>query len=132
MGQIDIEGNRLRVVDMPVLKRHMSYVPIRTVPVRMDEPLTREWIDLMPAEGKFFSFKYNTLYNMIADLQRPEGATHGPWWPHRFRSERARELVREYKFDALLLKQFFEMARITTPMDYANPDLAAVELKLGI
>jgi len=125
--QCDIVDEYITVIDMPVLKRHLSYVPMRTVPVILDEQLTTEWINLMPAEGKFFDFKYDKAYKLMRDLEKPKTAKHGPWYPHRFRAERARQLVRDYKFDALLLKQFFDMARLDTPIHYANPSLEAVK-----
>jgi hypothetical protein len=129
--QIEVTEARVKAIDMPVLKRHLKIVPYRTVPIRLDERLTDQWVDLMPDEGKFFDFKYDKAYKIIRSLETLEGVK-GPWWPHRFRAERARQLVKDYGFDALLLKQFFQMARIDTPLFYANPDLAAVEAKMGI
>ncbi len=129
--QIEVTEARVRVIDMPVHKRHMSIVPYRTVPCRVDERLTDEWLDLMPEQGKFFDFKYDKAYKLVRNLDSLEG-TKGPWWPHRFRAERARQLVRDYNFDALLLRQFFEMSSMDTVLHYASPDLAAVEAKMGI
>jgi hypothetical protein len=60
-------------------------------------------------------------------LEKAPDEKHGPWFPHRFRAERARQLVRDYGFDALLLKQFFNMARIDTSLTYANPNFEAVK-----
>jgi|GEM_PF-5952337 len=124
--QIVSKKGRLFVVNMPVLKRHLSTVPVRTVPIPIEERLTRSWINLMPSEGKFFDFQYKKAYKIIHDLESKDGKK-GPWWPHRFRAERARQLVEDYDFDALLLKQFFEMARIDTVLHYASPNLRAVE-----
>jgi len=107
--QIDVTETRVRVIDMPVLKRHLSKTTYRTVPIRIDEALTKLWVDLMPNKGKFFDYKYDKAYKFIRNLDSVEGKK-GPWWPHRFRAERARQLVKDYSFDALLLKQFFNMA----------------------
>lgn len=128
--QCDYVGNYFDVIDMPVHKRHLSYVPTRTVPILISEPLTEEWISVLPEQGRFFKFKYAKAYKIVRELQRPLDKPHGPWYPHRFRAERARQLVRDYGFDALLLKQFFSMARIDTPIHYASPELAAVKSKM--
>lgn len=125
--QIDIMSSFLHVIDMPVYKRHLSYIPDRTVTIYMNEDLTDEWISMFPTRGKFFDFKYDKAYKLIREIQRPEKETKGPWFPHRYRAERARQLVRDYKYDQMLLKAFFGWARDSTAENYADANIGIQE-----
>jgi len=132
--QIEEKGDFILVLDMPVLKiwKKKGNVKVRqdvtrTVPIYRYEPLSEEWIELMPDEGKFFSFQYDKAYKIIRDLQKKPDEKHGEWFPHRFRAERARQLVRDYGYDALELKTFFGWRRMAMPEHYAQPHLKQLE-----
>lgn len=124
--QVDIMSDFVHVIDMPVYKRHLDYVPTRSVTIYIHEPLTEEWIDLLP-QGEFFDYKYDKAYKLIRDIQKPENKNHGEWFPHRYRAERARQLVRDYKYDFGLLNEFFGWAREATGKIYAYPGIQAQE-----
>ena len=115
----------LYIHNLPVLKKRSKTFRAthREVAIPIDEPLNDVLLSLLPAEGKLFNFKYGKAYKLITALE-------GNWFPHRFRAERARHLIRDYGFDALLLQQYFNMGRIDTALTYASPEFEAVKLKM--
>lgn len=125
---LTLEGKQIRSDDrwvyvrrMPVLKRRAG--EFRDVVFPLDEPLTEDWVSLMPSNESFFQYKYDKYYKDICNLQKPEGSTHGPWFPHRFRAERARQLMKDYNFEVTHLQRFFNMARTDTPVEYVRPHI---------
>jgi len=108
---------------MTVLKWHSEKDQWRNVGIRMDEQLTKQWIDMMPEAGELFDYNYKHLYYIIKNIQYPDDLG---FWPHRFRAERAIQLRDERSFDALQLQQFFKMSSIETPLHYASPEYEAV------
>jgi integrase len=125
-NQFETTDDFLYVHNMIVLKKRKTSTVAtrREVAIPIGERLNDLFLSLLPTEGKLFDFKYGKAYKMICSLD------DGSWFPHRFRAERARQLIRDYKFDALLLQQYFNMEEIDTPLTYARPDLEAVKLKM--
>ena len=115
--QIDEKGRRKYIwVPKPV---------DRNFPLPYDDPLLNpllEWVDSIPRGKPLFDFKYDKLYRIIRDLQKPDhpDIKHGPWWPHRFRGERATQLVIEKKLTVLDLMNFFGWARQDMPAFYVG------------
>lgn len=130
--QFETTNDFLFIHNMPVLKKRSTRQidVFRDVPILMTEELTDKLLSLLPNDGRLFDFKYNKAYKLIASLEQRPDEKHGAWFPHRFRAERARQLIRDHGFDALLLKQFFNMSRIDTPLTYANPTFEAVKTKM--
>lgn len=125
--QFEITDDWLFIHNLPVLKKRVKTFKTthRDVAIVSSEQLNDMLLSQLPEEGKLFNFKYDKAYKMITQLE-------GNWFPHRFRAERARQLIRDYGFDALLLKQYFNMERIDTPLSYANPDFEAVKRQMLI
>lgn len=148
-NQFDIRSDRVYVNAMLVLKqrerRILSYpsqdkteyeysisVPkkeYRRVPLRMSDPLTkslteyvklvREKSDILPTriqnddEGHLFPYKYGWMYKWIK-------ITDPKWWPHRFRVERASQLVIEHDYNAMDLLRFFGWKSTEVAVWYAR------------
>jgi len=107
----DVQEKFVIVSGMPVLKVRRPMM--RTFPIFRKERLTEELIDLLPHDGKLFTFKRCKAYKDIVSINQD-------WWPHKFRGERASQLVADYNFDTLKLMQFFEMQTPSTPTHYAK------------
>lgn len=145
--QFDLRENHVMVMRMKVLKhRQKEYLkfkngkfkldknknkifkwvpkPVdRTFPIPLDDPLIdplMDYISTIKTGDRIFPFGYSKLYKIIRDLDKPNGAKHGPWWPHRFRGERATQLVIEKGFGVIQLMKWFGWARTDTPTFYAN------------
>ena len=95
----------------------------RTFPISRSDPLMPpllSYIKTVKEGDRLFKYKYDKLYKIVRDIQKPEDAKHGPWWPHRFRAERATQLVVEKGFDVLGLMEWFGWKRTDTPVNYAK------------
>jgi len=144
---VEKQRDRINLVDAegrPVLDEYgrrrfylKSKPGYRTFPIRKDEPLAREFIEHVSqfdGDEKPYPYTYNQIYYRIAliEAEIPRGvpkrewcAYKGPWWPHRIRSERACQLIRDYWFDIFRLKRWFgwqsslmpELYGSVTPMD---------------
>jgi len=126
--QVDLEGEWVNIHMLPVLKYKTKNKVFRDVVFPIDEPLTDVWFSLMPGDGKFFRYKYDKYYKDICRLQVPEGQKRGPWFPHAFRSLRARQLMEEYGFGVTHLQKFFRMASTDTPVEYVKPHIQDLKM----
>jgi len=108
----------VNVYGMTVLKRGKPWT--RMFPIKRDEPFTEEFISEIPDSGAFFDFKYDKAYKIIVKLD-------SEWFPHRFRGERASQLVMEYHFDTFRLMKFFQWKKAETPTGYAMMDQKELE-----
>jgi len=103
----------------------------RTFPILLHDPLVKPILDYLDVRKPFrneliFPYRYHYFYNRIRDLEKPEGAKWGEWWPHRFRGERATQLIMEAGFSVFDLMKWFGWARTDTPTGYVK--LTAKEL----
>lgn len=104
----------------------------RTFPIRKDEPLSTELIDYVkktPNDNDvLFPYTYGQIYYRIAMIQntlpggtRPDWYNFkGPWWPHRIRSERACQLIRDLHYDIFRLKKWFGWSSSQMPELYGG------------
>ena len=118
--QFDIRGYHVMVLRMPVLKRREGVD--RTFPIPVSDPLLGpllSYVETIEDGQRLFPFKYGKLYKIVSSIKE-----HGPWWPQRFRGERATQLVVEKKFGVFHLMEWFGWAREETPTFYVslNPE----------
>lgn len=112
------QGRYVEVLGMVVLKQTDEQFKFRNVPMLKSEPLLAplmEWVNDVRERGggRLFPYKYDWLYKHVVDID-PD------WWPHRFRAERASQLVREKKFTILDLMKFFMWKKETMATHYAR------------
>lgn len=120
--QFDLRDKLVMISRMKVLKRRRDWD--RTFPVRLSNPLVQPMLDRVKEtrEGeRIFPYKYHWLYQRIRDIEKPDGANYGPWWPHRIRAERATQLVVDRGFNTHFLLQFF---------GWGKPEMAAFYVTL--
>jgi hypothetical protein len=77
-----------------------------------------------------FPYNYDKIYHKICTIQMkpiPPGVSSarwneykGPWWCHRIRSERACQLIKEYRFDTIRLMKWFGWSSSQMPQVYAD------------
>jgi hypothetical protein len=120
----NLERPEIHIADMVVLKkpvltyRQVSFPAIERLAKSLIGyvKLVRDRSDILPdrirrnENGLLFPYKYNWLYKHITRLfggTKEERATNQGWWPHRYRAERATQLVVEYDFDTYRLLRFF-------------------------
>jgi len=91
--------------------------------------LVRDRSDILPSrirrneEGLLFPFKYDWLYKHITRLfggTKEERKKNEGWWPHRYRAERATQLVVEYDFDTYRLLRFFGWSSAEITLRYVR------------
>jgi len=122
-----VDESFIEVKDMVVLKSHQSSARTRNVPIPLDEPLVEpmvEWIKRR-GKGKLFPRTYAWLYKWITK-------TDPNWWPHRFRSERASQLVQEYDYRLMDLKKWFGWSTDDMAQQYAKLSTAVLRDRMLI
>ena len=136
-NQIDTQDPEILMVRRMKVLKHRKDMD-RTFPIWRQDPLVApmlEYINQRPRDSPIFPFSYSKLYKIIRDLQKPlfeqkqgvklgergEGVVkHGPWYPHRFRAERASQLVVEKNFSVFELMKWFGWTRSDTPTFYVG------------
>ena len=123
--QFETTNDFLFIYNMPVLKKRSTRQIdiLRDVPILLAEELTDKSLSLLPNDGRLFHFQYNKAIKLLHHLEERPDEKHGAWFPHRFRAQRARQLIRDYEFDALLLKQFFNMCQNRYTINLRQPNL---------
>ena len=117
--QFDVGGDWVIVYGVQVLKKgkvdHRER--IRIIPIPMDEPLVRymiDWVESCESEI-LFPRSRSWAYKQIRKVD-PN------WWPHRFRSERACQLVVEYGYRVSDLMKWFNWSD-KVPTTYVQLDV---------
>lgn len=116
-----IDGAEYLIGALNVLKKRKNASPterIRIVPLPLTEPTTNVLIKQFERVDKdeiLFPYSRN-WYWILVNKYRPE------WWLHRFRSERASQLVSEYGYDTIPLVKFFNWSNPSEAMTYARLD----------
>lgn len=120
-----VNGEFVRLYGIPVLKKGKNARPIdrmRNIPIRLDDPLTApmlEWLE--KADGdKLFPRSRIWAWQEIQKVS-------DSWWPHRFRIERATQLVIECGYNVPLLMRFFNWSDTKTPTNYVRLDITDLE-----
>ena len=129
---INADEGGIEVHRMIVLKYKGDASVRRDVTFPKNELLTDEWFSLLPSAGPLFKYKYDWYYQHISAVQKQEGENYGPWFPHRFRSERARQLMKDYGYGIMDLQEFFKMASTDTPVEYVRPHEIDLKKKMGL
>lgn len=107
---------------LPVLKKPQSAAPIkrtRTIMIPAKEPLVSHLDHIIGVakrekRPRLFSWKDRTYVWRLVTKVDPQ------WWPHRFRTERASQLVAEYGFDVALLMKFFNWDKAEEAVGYVR------------
>lgn len=95
----------------------------RTFPIKLGSPYTTTVMELVNKTKKgepLFEFGYDWMYNKIRNINKEENDTHGDWWCHRIRAEKASSLVIDYGFDVFSLMKFFGWKRMDIPAFYVR------------
>jgi len=105
----------------------------RSFPIRKDEPLSKELENYTKRFRKdddvLFPYTYNQMYYKICciGMEIPPGVStarwtefKGPWWCHRVRSERACQMIRDYRYDTFRLQKWFGWASSQMPEVYSD------------
>ncbi len=107
----------------------------RDFPIPLRDPLIQpllDYINDMNPNERIFKYGYHWLYKKIRDIEKPKDAKHGPWWPHRFRAERATQLVIEEGFNVHYLMEWFGWVREITPTGYVRLGAEELKKKMGL
>ncbi len=121
-----VGGNWVRVYGAPVLKKGKSAEPqdkIRNIPIPFSEPLVPymlEYIDSRSGEKELCPYGRRWAYKWIKKV-------NADWWPHRFRAERASQLVIEYGFNVPQLMRWFNWSDPKVPTRYVRLDISDLE-----
>jgi len=87
---------------------------IRNFPINKDEALVEPWLDeLQYVREDLFSRSRQWAWEKIVEVD-PN------WWPHRFRSERASQLVKDYKWNVPQLLQWFGWSSVKEASSYVR------------
>jgi len=79
-----------------------------------------QWVN-KKKEGQLFDFKYGKLYKTVVGIDKD-------WFPHRFRGERASQLVTETGINTiLLLIKWFGWTSEKMPAHYARMSTKEIE-----
>jgi len=113
-----INGKDYYIVNgAPVLKKPQSAEQIRrlrNIPIPADEPLAKIAYDYAKScSGRLFDMTRQYAWRLIKD-------TDSAWWPHRFRTERASQLVQEYGFDTARLMKWFNWDKAEEAVGYVR------------
>ena len=125
--QFEVEEEWVMVYGAPVLKKGKvdPRSKLRNIPIPIDEPLVPymiDWVDKCKTK-KLFPRSRIWAYRQIRKVD-PE------WWPHRFRAERATQLVVEYGFNVPKLMRWFNWSDTKTPTNYVK--LSVEDLKVSM
>ena len=83
-------------------------------------PYMMRWVN-RKKEGQLFDFKYGKLYKTVVGIDKD-------WFPHRFRGERASQLVTETGINTiLLLMKWFGWTSEKMPAHYARMSTKEIE-----
>lgn len=121
-----VEEKRVRLYGVPVLKKSVSAEArdrIRTITMPRSEPLVPymlAWLNERKGQKKLFPYGRRWAYNSIKKV-------NPKWWPHRFRAERASQLVIEYGFRVPQLMQWFNWSEPKVPTQYVRLDVSDLE-----
>lgn len=123
-GQFDVQEDRgIVMIQRMIVKKRRDKVRDRTFPILLSDPLTIYMLELVDEEDTkkpLFQNGYDWMYKKIRDIEKPLGAKHGPWWIHRFRAERATQLVIDRGFGVIELMKWFGWKRADMPTFYAS------------
>lgn len=95
----------------------------RTFPIKLSSPYTKTVMELVNRTKMgepLFEYGYDWMYNRIRNINKEDGSTHGDWWCHRIRAEKASSLVIDYGFDVFSLMKFFGWKRMDIPAFYVR------------
>jgi integrase len=113
--QIKFSGSGLNknilVAGMHVLKTKMPQ-PYRNIPIPFTELLVEPWAQLLH-NGRLFNKDRIWAWRSVV-------GSDSSWWPHRFRTERASQLVQDYGFDVPQLMKWFGWSTVTEAVGYTR------------
>jgi integrase len=105
----------------------------RNFPFPKKEPMSdlfMEYVKTKKPDEILFNYNYDKIYHKICTIQMkpiPLGVSSarwnefkGPWWCHRIRSERACQLIKEYRYDTIRLMKWFGWSSSQMPQVYAD------------
>ena len=111
-----------RQVAFPAIESLASPLIIYVKFVRDRSPLLPDRVR-RNENGLLFPYKYDWLYKHITRLfggTKEERKQNQGWWPHRYRAERASQLVVEYDFDTYRLLRFFGWSSAEITLRYVR------------
>jgi integrase len=122
--QFDIQEDRgIVMIQRMIVKKRRDKVRDRTFPILLSDPLMPKMLEHVKQTSPgqpLFSNGYDWMYKKIRDIEKPLKAKHGPWWIHRFRAERATQLVVDQGFGVTELMQWFGWKRPDMPSFYVR------------
>jgi integrase len=121
--KVDKKQGIVTVQRMMVEKLRKSKDKTRTFPILLSSPLIEPILDVVnntKIGEPLFPYGYAWMYKRIRNIEKEEGDTHGPWWCHRIRAEKASSLVVEHNFGVIELMDYFGWKRVDTPRFYAK------------
>ena len=95
----------------------------RTFPILLSSPYAETILELVNRTKigePLFEYGYDWMYKKIRNINKGEGDTHGDWWCHRIRAEKASSLVIDHGFDVFSLMSFFGWKRTEMPIFYVR------------
>jgi hypothetical protein len=102
---------------LPTLKKGSKATPImrrRTIPMLASEPTTVTFIKFLDRSDSVLFPHSRNWYWTLMNRYRSD------WWPHRFRTERASQLVTEYGYEIAHLVKFFNWSGPTEALGYVR------------
>lgn len=129
---VEKDGREFYEGTLPCLKKGADAAPlkrIRIVPMPLDEPTTKTFSRFVDKRRENYGdaplYPYSRVwYWSLIQRFDPE------WWPHRFRTERASQLVTEYGYGVVELVKFFNWNSTAVALGYARLDTTDLALKM--
>lgn len=125
---VELEEGFLTIYGAPVLKKRKSAEMrsrMRNIPIPLKEPLVKpllDWIDGSSYE-RLIPRGRNWAYKQVRKVD-------DAWWPHRFRAERATQLVVEYGFNVPMLMRWFNWSDTKSPTVYVQLDVSDLKKRM--
>jgi integrase len=91
---------------------------VRNFPINRSEQFVEPWLQELKyvRDDQLFSFGRVNAWRKIVNVD-------SEWWPHRFRTERASQLVKEYGFEIPQLFQWFGWSSVREAAGYVRLDV---------
>jgi integrase len=122
--QFDIQKDKdIVMIQRMIVKKRRDKIRDRTFPILLSDPLTHymlERVEQTEPRQCLFPYGYDWMYKKIRDIEKPRNMKHGPWWIHRFRAERATQLVLTNNFGVIELMRWFGWKRPDMPSFYVG------------
>lgn len=117
----EIDGEEYLIGSLVCLKKGAKASPIdrlRVAPMPLREPTTatfKRYLDRQTGNELLFPYSRVWYWELVQRQDRE-------WWPHRFRTERASQLVNEYGYGVVELVKFFNWENAEVALGYVRLD----------